>query len=308
MSRPEEQQATPKIGTSAPRLIAARLSSFWHHIPPPRPRSMSVFEIPVFSAAAAKAAVDNGATRLEINRAGSYVDGGLTPTLAEVKEVIDALGKSSVPLRVMVRPRGPPADSADFVYSDAEFQQMQADLQAFVASGLLSPERGDGFVFGILEKAETLQIDRQRNRQLVQAAGGYACVLHRAFDLVVDPAAPGETLGVAREIGFAGVLTAGGPSAQGAVGHVSTLQNLASAALSVPSSKGAIEIIVGGSVRSKNLQALADGILGTSAPLQRVAFHSSCLADSAAAVRDGAAGEAVDGTEVGRIQEIITSL
>ena len=264
----------------------------------------------MFSAAAAKAAVDNGATRLEINRAGSYVDGGLTPSLAQVKEVIETLGQSAVPLRVMVRPCGPPADGVDFVYSDAEFQQIQADLQAFVASRLLSPDRGDGFVFGILirDTAGAAQMDRQRNRLLVEAARGYACVLHRAFDVVVDPAAPGETLGAAREIGFAGVLTAGGPSAQGAAGHVSTLQTLASTTLSAPSSNGAIEVIVGGGVRSTNLSALADGMLGTAAPLQRVAFHSSCLADAAAAVRDGAAGEAVDGAEVGRIQEILTSL
>lgn len=297
------------------------------------------FEIPVFSATAAKVAVDHGATRLEINRTGSYAAGGLTPTRAEVETVASALGPTStVPLRIMIRPRGPPSSSGDknepdFLYSDDEFREMRSDLDAFVASGLLQATRGDGFVFGLLTPEDgdgdgdspgsgRLRIDTDRNRQLVQAAEPYACVFHRAFDLVLgnDPTAAEEALAALRDCGFAGVLTAGGPGARGAVEHATTLRQLVAAERAVAGAAQArphasIEIVVGGSVRSQNVGVLAKSILEAKAENEErahhtsvVSFHSSCLADAAAATAKGAEGEAVSGEEVGRIHAALASL
>ncbi|CAK7203510.1 hypothetical protein SEUCBS139899_006244 [Sporothrix eucalyptigena] len=273
-----------------------------------------VFEIPVFSAAAAAVVVDHGATRLEINRAGSYVAGGLTPTLAEVESISKAV---CVPLRVMIRPRGPPSSGEpDFLYSDTEFQQMCHELDAFVASGLLQPARGDGFVFGILKSDRDghLSVDVDRNRQLVQAAGPYACVIHRAFDLVLGDggeAAVKEALRVLHECGCTGVLTAGGPGSRGAIEHAGTLQKLVATGRAANASSKHIEIVIGGGVRSSNVGLLAGKVLTGSCSASSsslVAFHSSCLADAAAAINHGAEGESVSGDEVAQIRDVLASL
>lgn len=132
--------------------------------------SSTGLEVPVFGASAALRVVEVGASRIELNAAGSYPAGGLTPSLDDLERVIVA--GLNVPLRVMIRPRGPPppymsaaaaARSAppplsqenalqgrDFIYSDEEIEQMHDDIVKFKASGLLNVARGDGFVFGVL--------------------------------------------------------------------------------------------------------------------------------------------------------------
>lgn len=283
------------------------------------------FEVPVFSAAAAKVAVDNGATRLEVNRTGSYAAGGLTPTRAEVEAVSSALGgpQSTTPLRIMIRPRGPPSsEEPDFLYSDEEFREMRSDLEAFVESGLLQATRGDGFVFGILardggDEKSSLRIDTDRNRQLVQAAEPYACVFHRAFDSVLgsDQTSAEEGLAALRDCGFAGVLTAGGPGRRGAVEHADTLRRLVTAERAVAGSAQArphasIELVVGGGVRSANVGELARTILGAEegGHTSVVSFHSSCLADAAAATAKGAEAETVSAEEVERIHKALAEV
>ena len=130
-------------------------------------------EVPVFGASAALRVVEAGASRIELNAAGSYPAGGLTPSLDDLERVIVA--GINVPLRVMIRPRGPPPpymsaaataaavrsappplsqenalQGRDFIYSDEEIEQMHDDIVKFKASGLLNVARGDGFVFGVL--------------------------------------------------------------------------------------------------------------------------------------------------------------
>lgn len=155
---------------------------------------MHPLEVPVFSPPSASLAIAAGAHRIELNRAGSYPQGGLTPSLADLEALS---GSSPVPLRVMIRPRGPPpADeegAPDFVYSDDEFGEMKAAVCAFRDSGLLRRERGDGFVFGVLRAAgAAVVVDVERNRELVGLAGGLPCVFHRAFVCLHGPwEAPG---------------------------------------------------------------------------------------------------------------------
>lgn len=133
--------------------------------------SSTGLEVPVFGASAALRVVEVGASRIELNAAGSYPAGGLTPSLDDLERVIVA--GLNVPLRVMIRPRGPPPPSMsaaaaaagsappslsqgnalqgrDFIYSDEEIEQMHDDIVKFKASGLLNVARGDGFVFGVL--------------------------------------------------------------------------------------------------------------------------------------------------------------
>lgn len=48
---------------------------------------------------------------------------------------------TSIPVYVMIRPRG-----GDFLYSDFEYEVMRKDIENFKENG------ADGFVFGILKK------------------------------------------------------------------------------------------------------------------------------------------------------------
>lgn len=156
-------------------------------------------EVPVFSPHSASRAVAQGAARVELNRAGSYPEGGLTPTVADLEALLVTPSSSSsgVPVRIMIRPRGPPPPSSqeggvDFVYTAAEFDEMKASILAFRnAAGLMRVDRGDGFVFGCLRKGEkekgegdgevALEVDVERNKELVQLARPFPAVFHRAF-------------------------------------------------------------------------------------------------------------------------------
>lgn len=155
---------------------------------------MIPLEVPVFAPSSASAAISAGAHRLELNRAGSYPQGGLTPEIADLQVLLRS--ECSVPLRIMIRPRGPPADgSPDFVYSNEEFDAMKASIREFQASGLMQRDRGDGFVFGIVRAChvlhrtahgdrsvgEAMVVDVERNRELVDLAAPWPCVFHRAF-------------------------------------------------------------------------------------------------------------------------------
>ncbi|EFX04625.1 copper homeostasis protein [Grosmannia clavigera kw1407] len=273
--------------------------------------SVTTFEVPVFSAEAAGTAVFHGATRLEINRGGSYAVGGLTPTLEEVRAAAASLGGHSVPLRVMIRPRGKPLSGRpDFLYTDEELDEMRTCIGVFVAAGLLRPDRGDGFVFGVLEEAEetetamekAVRIDVARCQMLVQAASPFACVLHRAFDEVM--ATMGADGGIAAAIGcgFVGILTAGGVGAEGAMANLDMLRKLVSRkGTKLEEVDGetkdmdTLEVIIGGGVRSRNLPELMTILSCSRRP---VAFHSSCL---------GAENESetVDGNEAAKIVELL---
>lgn len=149
---------------------------------------MPKIEIACFNIEAARIAQQHGANRVELCAEMSL--GGTSPGLRETEIARDAL---TIALHVMVRPRG-----GDFVYSEDEFMQMQNDIIRFDALGV------DGFVFGILDP--TGNIDKQRNRTLVELAGGKPCTFHRAFDKVRDSA---QALEDVISCGFSTVLTSG---------------------------------------------------------------------------------------------------
>ncbi|ORY71309.1 copper homeostasis CutC domain-containing protein [Pseudomassariella vexata] len=232
-------------------------------------------EIPIFGPASAQTAAQAGASRVELNAAGSYPAGGLTPSLDDLSR----LSSLTIPVRVMIRPRGPPSDQPDFVYSDAEVDSMELSIQDFKTSGLMNLDRGDGFVFGILRLAagRGLVIDGERNGRLVEAARPYKVIFHRAFDAVIDYQKTGETrrveeaLRALSECGFDAVLTSAGPG--NAIGNVDTLARV------VELAANGIEVIVGGGVRSSNVEALSDKLRLRKGG-SRVWMHSSCLEDS----------------------------
>ncbi|RYP25225.1 hypothetical protein DL765_000106 [Monosporascus sp. GIB2] len=285
-------------------------------------------EIPVFGAGAAADAAAAGASRIELNAAGSYPAGGLTPSL----EDLQAAASLGVPLRIMIRPRrprGPPSNapsvspakthSRDFIYSDEEFEAMERDIEKFKEYGLLKVDRGDGFVFGILRecpgvpsqssvtesnrnssvhttRSEGLiagcEVDTERCTRLVEAARPFKTVFHRAFDEIVGCERLSEN-------------GKGSPPWQDALDDlvrcgfdgVLTSGGPGSAVLNVDAlnlildeaGKTGIEIIVGGGVRSRNTPKLLQA-LKLSERKQPIFMHSSCLL--------AAATERVDPLEV----------
>ncbi|KAK4178732.1 copper homeostasis CutC domain-containing protein [Triangularia setosa] len=257
---------------------------------------MSAIEIPIFGpqdGAAAVRAVGpyiNGKTRLELNRTGSYGQGGLTPLRWELEELIDALYRArlrEVPVRIMIRPRGPPQSGDDFLYSDAEFEKMKSALLEFKESPLMDKERGDGFVFGILKRsssdAQRLVVDRERTAELRRLAGpDFKCVFHRAFDLVISTAGDGS--GWKDELEWLetqkmAILTSGGR------GNANDNANVLGKILYETAWTGQ-ELIVGGGVRSESLGSLLDGMGGLGKVLAVTAIravgmvlHSSCSED-----------------------------
>ena len=109
-----------------------------------------------------------GADRVEL--CASLMEGGLTPSLATVRAAVAA---AHIPVHVIVRPRG-----GDFLYSEAEFETMRADVTALVAEGV------SGVVIGCLTPDG--RIDEARTTALVEAAGPMSVTCHRAFDMTAD--------------------------------------------------------------------------------------------------------------------------
>ncbi|KAG8159040.1 hypothetical protein KVR01_011483 [Diaporthe batatas] len=253
-------------------------------------------EVPVFSPGSARVALTR-ASRLELNRAGSYPQGGLTPELSDVQ----SLSAVAVPLRIMIRPRGPPETGPDFIYSPSELEAMRRDIQRFKDSGHLRPERGDGFVFGILRAAPDdgpggggLLVDADRNAELVRLASPLRCVFHRAFDEVLgsgggDSGGPEAAVRSVRACGFDGILTSGGPGS--AADNLGVLARVVRAA----AAEG-VEVVVGGGVRGANARVLREGLPRPEG--SRVWFHSSCLT--------GQSGDVVDVDELGSLGDVLS--
>lgn len=135
-----------------------------------------VVEVCLAGVAAAVAAQKGGASRIELCE--NLAEGGTTPswgTMALARE------KLSIPIHVMIRPRG-----GDFCYSDLEFEVMQRDVRQAASLNVA------GVVFGLLTPEG--EIDVKRTQLLMEAARPLAITCHRAFDVVPDPIAALDTL------------------------------------------------------------------------------------------------------------------
>ncbi|KAI0150149.1 hypothetical protein GGR57DRAFT_198814 [Xylariaceae sp. FL1272] len=263
-------------------------------------------EIPAFGAQAALRAVDLGASRIELNAAGSYPDGGLTPTLEDLEALISS--GIQVPLRIMIRPRGPPQRSSnsssealgeynrDFFYNDEEFAAMENSIRDFLSTGVLDEARGDGFVFGILKEenpgsrssepetrdavnqSPRCRVDKERCTRLVEISRPFKAIFHRAYDEIVscdsDLFAPTRSswesgLEDLAACGFDGILTSGGLGK--AIDNIEALKKIIRKAETL-----GIQIIVGGGVRTVNTGELVE-TLNLRERGTLVYTHSACL-------------------------------
>lgn len=199
-----------------------------------------MLEIACFDLTSAETALQSVADRIEL--CSHLEHGGLTPNLEEFRYL---KGKYRMPIRVMIRP-----SAGSFFYSAQEFEKMKTDLILFGEAG------ADGFVFGILEEKN---IDLNKNRELLNLAGGLPCVFHRAVDRTQDYwAALDQIAG----LGFAGVLTSG--HAENAMAGQENLK------MAVEKFGSQMEVLIGGGIRSTNVSEIAQKTGGT-------AFHSSAI-------------------------------
>ncbi|WP_336732452.1 copper homeostasis protein CutC [Chryseobacterium sp. VD8] len=207
---------------------------------------MSKIEIACFNPESAIIAFENGADRIEL--CDGLSEGGTTPDFETVKKLRE---KINVPIFVMIRPRG-----GNFTYSDDEFEQMKSDLIQLKSLNV------DGFVFGILDENDEVNIEQ--NKILVELAKPYPCTFHRAFDRAKDLE---KSLEKVIECGFTIILTSGQkPNVSEGKENLRKLVAL---------SNGRIEILVGGGLRSSNIQEIREF---TKAGY----FHSSAITDGGA--------------------------
>ena len=185
-----------------------------------------MLEIACFNAASAIIAAGAGADRIEL--CSNYAVGGLTPSLDSLRQIRSA---TTTPVNVMIRPR-----PGNFVYSEDELEEMRSEIQQF------KPE-ASGFVFGILDNENN--VNEARNSELVKLAAPLPCTFHRAFDQVPDMSQATTQL---IKCGFASILTSGGqPNATLGADNVAGLQQEIG---------DKISLILGGGVRSTNIEAL----------------------------------------------------
>ena len=200
-----------------------------------------MLEIACFEITSAEIACESMADRIEF--CDDFEKGGTTP---DFYEFMHLKRHYKTPVYVMIRPKGGP-----FFYSDAEFIEMKNSIITFKEGG------ANGFVFGILTSNN--EIDEARNKELIELAGETPCTFHRAFDRTADLEKSIQTL---IKLGFKTVLTPGGKKS--AMEGKEALQSL------VQNYSDKIEILIGGGVRSENIEELKKFTGGTS-------FHSSAI-------------------------------
>ncbi|MDR6545202.1 copper homeostasis protein [Chryseobacterium rhizosphaerae] len=207
---------------------------------------MSKIEIACFNPESAVIAFENGADRIEL--CDGLSEGGTTPGGEVTQELRE---KINIPIFVMIRPRG-----GDFTYSEAEFEQMKNDLIQ------LKSLKVDGFVFGILNEND--EVNTEQNKALVKLATPLPCTFHRAFDRAKGLE---ESLEKVIECGFTTILTSGQkPNVSEGKENLKKLVEL---------SNGRIEILVGGGLRSTNIEEIRT--------LTHAGyFHSSAITDGGA--------------------------
>ncbi|RKS97711.1 copper homeostasis protein CutC [Chryseobacterium defluvii] len=207
---------------------------------------MSKIEIACFNPESAMIAFENGADRIEL--CDGLSEGGTTPGFETAKTLRE---KINIPIFVMIRPRG-----GDFTYSEAEFEQMKEELSQ------LKTVNVDGFVFGILDENDEVNVEQ--NKALVELANPLPCTFHRAFDRAKDLE---NSLEKVIECGFKTILTSGQkPNVSEGKENLKKLVEL---------SNGRIEILVGGGLRSTNIEEIREF---TNAGY----FHSSAITDGGA--------------------------
>lgn len=196
-------------------------------------------EICCYSVESAILAEQNGADRVEL--CDNYSEGGTTPSFGSIKIAIDRL---SIPVNVIVRPRG-----GDFLYSDIEYETIKSDIEE------IKRLNANGVVVGFLQSDG--EIDLDKTAEIVKLAAPMEVTFHRAFDMCSDPI---KSLDQLISAGVARVLTSG--TANKAPEGVEILQKL------VERAGDKISIMPGSGVNENNIKDLLKATKASE-------FHSS---------------------------------
>ena len=181
-------------------------------------------EAAVESADEALAAERAGAGRVEL--CARLDVGGTSPARDEIARAVSLL---SIPVMVMVRPRG-----GDFVYSDDEFVEMCEEI--LIARAV----EAHGVVLGLLDADG--RVDEDRTAELAEIAYPLEVVFHKAIDRTPDPL---EALEAVRRAGVDRILTsAGKPTAAEGARDLARMVHQAA---------GRPTILAGGGVRAENV-------------------------------------------------------
>ena len=200
-------------------------------------------EIACFNFESALIAQKAGADRVELCAEMSV--GGTTPSIEIIQQARENL---NIDLYVMIRPRG-----GNFVYSEAEFEQMKSEIETIKKLGV------NGFVFGILKEDNTINIEQ--NKALMELAKPFPCTFHRAFDEVSDLK---KALEDVISCGFSTILTSG--TFPNVMEGKEVLKQL------VIQANNRIEIMPGGGLRSTNISELNEMVNANW-------YHSSAITD-----------------------------
>ena len=186
-----------------------------------------LIEACVDSYASCKAAWRGGADRLEL--CAHLVIGGTTPSAALFRQV-----QRDIPVKtnVLIRPR-----FGDFLYTEAELEQMCEEIQMFRDLG------ANGVVIGALTPDGDLDLPAMR--RMMDFAGGMNVTLHRAFDMTRDPF---RALEDAITLGCKTILTSG--QEKNALVGAPLLHQLHEAAT------GRIDIMAGCGVKKENIREI----------------------------------------------------
>lgn len=272
--------------------------------PAPTTRKLNL-EVAVFNRDAAFCAQALGAARIELNAKFSYKDGGLTPSVDDLRLLRAGDTKITIPIRIVIRHHICPGRLLhDYVYKPHDIDEMKASIVEFKAAGLMNPFLGDGFVFGALRESETIdpqmegdvraEVDEDVCRQLVEAARPYPCIFSRAFDRMAETPYSVREAEKLVALGFEGILTAGAY-----LGGCCYPDNTDDIDVLCRRMDGKLQIIAGGGVHSTGLTKTAE---------QLAVYGDETICFQAASIRHDDAGEPtnnVDATELNCVLSIL---
>jgi copper homeostasis protein len=235
-------------------------------------------EICVDTIDAAIAAEKAGADRIEL--CANLNEGGTTPSFGYIEFVLNHL---TIPVFPIIRPR-----SGDFLYTDAEFEIMKADVIKCKELGC------KGIVLGLLKA--TGEVDILKTKQLVLSAGSMEVTFHRAFDRTNNSA---KALKDVIDTGCKRILTSGL--------SITAYQGKIIIKQLVTDAKDAIIIMPGSGIRSNNLKKLIE-------TTDAIEYHSSASIVAKSAMqftnpnfgKNEVAYKAVDIKEIRKMKNILT--
>lgn len=202
---------------------------------------MQLVEVCVDSLESSLAAVNGGASRLELCSALS--EGGLTP-FPGLLRILKQKYNVNIPIYCMLRPN----NGCDFVYNEDQMEIIIHDME------LLNGLGADGFVFGSLNRQSRID---EANCRLVTAKaveyGSKPVTFHRAFDYT-NPEDFETNIDLISSMGFTRILTSGYKNS--ADQGMENIKKLVTHALN---SSNKIIIMPGSGVNEENILHLLNG-------------------------------------------------